>query len=270
MLSRAEIDTAARRLDAAERSRSPIRLLSLDHPDITMADAYAVQKAWVDLKLAAGRRIVGHKIGLTSRAMQMAIGIDEPDYGVLLDDMVFQDGGTVPCGRFIALRVEAELAFVLGKRLEGPDVTLFDVLDATAWVTPAIEILDARIEQRNAETGRTRKVFDTISDNAANAGIVTGGRAFRPADVDMRWIAAIVSRNGKIEETGVAAGVLNNPANGIAWLANRLAPHGVALEAGEIVLAGSFIRPIEVGPGDTIQADFGPWGTVSCFFSGDL
>jgi len=269
MLSRDEIETAARRLDAAKRTRVPIRLLSLDHPEITIADAYAIQKAWIDLELASGRRIVGHKIGLTSRAMRLAVGIDEPDYGVLLDDMVFADGGTVPCGRFIGLRVEAELAFVLGRRLMGPNVTLFDVLDATAWVTPALEILDARVERVNRETGRTRKVFDTISDNAANAGIVTGGRACRPTDVDLRWVSTIVSKNAKVEETGVAAGVLNNPANGIAWLADRLAPHGVALEAGEVVLAGSFVRPIEVGPGDTIQADFGPLGTVSCHFSGE-
>lgn len=268
MLDPDAIDEAARRLDAAKRSRTPIRLLSLDHPDITIEDAYAIQKVWIAIELDRGRRVIGHKIGLTSRAMQLAIGIDEPDYGVLLDDMVFADGGDVPCGRFLALRVEAELAFVLGKPLSGPNVTIFDVLDATAHVTPALEILDARIEQKNAETGRTRRVFDTIADNAANAGIVTGGRVIRPFDHDLRWIGAIVSKNGKVEETGLAAGVLNHPANGIAWLANRLAPHGVTLAAGEIVLAGSFVRPIAVAAGDTIVADFGPLGTVSCHFTG--
>lgn len=200
--------------------------------------------------------------------MREAVGIDEPDFGVLLDDMVFPDGGVVDCDRFIGLRVEAELAFVLGRRLAGPNTTLFDVLDATAWVVPALEILDARVERVNPETGRTRKVFDTVSDNAANAGIVTGGRPFRPTDTDLRRVGAIVSKNAEVVETGLAAGVLGHPATGVAWLADRLAGHGEALEAGEIVLSGSFVRPIEVGPGDTIVADFGPWGTVSCAFTG--
>ncbi len=262
-----QIADAARRLDAAERSRKQIRMLSLDHPGMDMADAYAVQKAWIDLKLASGRKILGHKIGLTSKAMQSALNIDMPDSGYLLDDMFFADGASIPTEKFIGLRIEAEVAFVLKAPLKGPHCTMFDVLNATEYVVPALEILDTRILRVDPDTKKTRSVFDTIADNAANCGIVTGGRPMRPDETDLRWIGAIVSKNGAVEETGLAAGVLNHPANGVAWLANRLAEHGGALKAGEIVLAGSFIRPIEAGKGDTIVADYGPCGTVSCHFA---
>ncbi len=260
---------AAQRLAEAERSRVPCRQLSIDHPGMTIEDAYAVQAAWMELKKAEGRAVKGHKIGLTSKVMQRAVGIEEPDFGVLLDDMFFRDGATVPTGRFIGLRIEAELAFVLARPLSGPDCTLFDVLEATAWVTPALELLDARMHRVDPETKRTRTVVDTISDNAANAALILGGRPFKPGlvDVDMRRIGAIVSKNGEVEETGLAGGVLNHPALGVAWLANRLHGHGASLAAGEVVLAGSFIRPIDVGPGDTVVADYGEFGTVSCHFA---
>jgi 2-oxo-hept-3-ene-1,7-dioate hydratase len=267
MMTPAQIAEAARRLDEAERTRKQIRMLSLDHPGMDMADAYAVQKAWIDLKLAAGRKVRGHKIGLTSKAMQAALNIDIPDSGFLLDDMFFADGASVPTGKFIGLRIEAEVAFVLKAPLKGPDCTMFDVLNATDFVVPALEILDTRILRVDPETKKTRTVFDTIADNAANCGIVMGGRPIRPDDADLRWIGAIVSKNGAVEETGLAAGVLNHPANGVAWLANRMAEHGGGMKAGEIVLAGSFIRPIEVGKGDTVVADYGPYGSVSCHFA---
>lgn len=267
MMNSEEIAGAARRLDEAERTRKQIRMLSLDHPGMDMVDAYAVQKAWVDLKLASGRKIRGHKIGLTSKAMQSALNIDMPDSGVLLDDMFFADGGIVPTGKFIGLRIEAEVAFVLKAPLSGPNCTMFDVLNATDFVVPALEILDTRILRVDPETKKTRTVFDTIADNAANCGIVMGGRPIRPDDADLRWIGAIVSKNGAIEETGLAAGVLNHPANGVAWLANRMAEHGGKLQAGEVVLAGSFIRPIEAGKGDTFVADYGAYGSVSCHFA---
>jgi len=262
-----EINRAAQRLHQAERSRSQIRQLSQEHPAITIADAYAIQKSWIDIKVAEGRVIKGHKIGLTSKAMQSALNIDEPDSGVLLDDMFFPDGGLVPSDRFIATRVEAELAFIMKTRLAGPACTLFDVLNATDFVVPALEILDTRIERVDRDTQATRKIFDTIADNAANAGIVLGGRPLRPLDADLRWIGALCFRNGQLEETGLAAGVLNHPATGVAWLANKIAPHGLALEPGQVVLAGSFIRPIETRKGDTIQADYGPYGSVSCYFA---
>jgi 2-oxo-hept-3-ene-1,7-dioate hydratase len=259
---------AAERLEEAAHTRVACRQFSLDYPDMTIDDAYAIQHAWMQLKLRNGRTVKGHKIGLTSKAMQRAVNIAEPDYGTLLDDMFYRDGAVIPSERFLQLKIEAELAFVLARPLSGPDCTLFDVLDATAYVTPALEILDARIQRDDPETKRTRNVFDTISDNAANAALVLGGRPFKPAviDADMRRIGAIVSRNGEVEETGLAAGVLNHPGYGVAWLANRLHRFGVTLQPGQVILAGSFIRPIEVAKGDTIVADYGEFGTVSCHF----
>ena len=267
MLSQDEIQAAAESLNQAERTRVQTGLLSLKHPRMTMDDSYAVQAAWVQKKIASGRKPIGWKIGLTSKAMQYALNINIPDSGVLFDDMVFEDGATVPADRFIQPRIEAEIAFVMKAPLKGPNVSIFDVLNATDYVTPALEILDTRILRVDPDTKRARTIVDTISDNAANAGIVTGGRAVRPGEIDMRWMGAIVSRNAEVEETGLGAGVLNQPARGIAWLANRLSQYGDGIEAGQIVLAGSFIRPIEARHGDTINADFGPYGSVSLFFA---
>ncbi len=267
MLDTATITAAARRLHDAEKSRRQIRQISLDHPEITIADAYAIQKEWIKLKLAEGRRIVGHKIGLTSRAMQQSSQIDEPDYGTLLDDMVFQDGGTIPIDRFIDPMLEVELAFILKDRLEGDTVSLPDVLSATDYVVPAVEIIDARCHRIDPESKRPRKVMDTISDNAANVGIIMGGRPVKPMDVDLRWVSALMYRNGVIEETGVGAGVLNHPANGIAWLAKKLTPFNIPLEPGQIILAGSFTRPVKISAGDTFHIDYGPLGNISCRFA---
>ena len=232
----AEIEDAAQRLFAAERNRRQIRLLSLDFPKATMDDAYKVQAALVKKKRDAGAIAKGWKIGLTSKAMQSALNIDIPDSGILFDDMFFADGGTVPANRFIQPRIEAEIAFVMKAPLRGPNATIFDVLNATDYITPALEILDTRIERVNKETGKVRTFFDTISDNAANAGIVLGGRPIRPQEADMRWIGAIVSRNAEVEETGLGAGVLNHPAMGIVWLANRLHAYGMEIAAGEGVV----------------------------------
>ena len=265
-LSKDDIRAAAERLDNAEKTRKQIRQLSLEYPRITLEDAYAIQKAWVEMKVTQGRIVKGHKIGLTSKAMQNAVGISEPDYGVLFADMFYADATPIPFDRFHAPRIEVELAFVLKAPLRGPDCTIFDVLNATDYVTPALEILETRMHRVDPETGKTRKVVDTISDNAANAALVLGGRPFRPMDADLRWIGALLFRNGEVEETGLAAGVLNHPANGIAWLANRLAPHDEHLAAGEVVLAGSFTRPVDIRRGDTFHADYGPFGSVSCQF----
>ena len=266
MLDTATIQLLARQLYDARKTRTPLRHFSKQHPGMTIDDGYAIQREWVKLELADGRTIKGRKIGLTSRAMQVSSQIDEPDYAPLMDDMFFQQGGDIPVSRFIAPRVEVELAFILGKPLKGPGVTLFDVLDATDYVTPAIEIIDARIEQFDRDTKAMRKVFDTISDFAANAGIVLGGRPVRPLDVDLRWVGAMLFRNGVIEETGLAAAVLNHPATGVAWLANKIAPHGESLEAGQVVLAGSFTRPVNAAAGDSFHVDYGPLGAVAFRF----
>ena len=266
MLDAALIQDLARQLYQARKSRTQLRHFSKLHPDMSIEDGYAIQREWVKLELADGRRIKGRKIGLTSRAMQQASQITEPDFAPLMDDMFFETGSEIPIDRFIAPRVEVELAFILGKPLQGPGVTLFDVLRATEYVTPALEIIDARIEQFDRDTKQMRKVFDTIADFAANAGIVTGGRPVRPDAMDLRWAGALLHKNGVIEETGLAAAVLNHPATGVAWLANKIAPYGERLEAGDLVLAGSFTRPTNAQRGDVLHADYGPLGSISFRF----
>jgi 2-oxo-hept-3-ene-1,7-dioate hydratase len=266
VISPIEIVTVVESLDAAELSRIQTGLLSLKHPQATLDDAYAIQAAWVKKKLAGGRKVIGWKIGLTSKAMQSALNITTPDSGVVLDDMLFADGATVPTGRFIQPRVEAEIAFVMKSDLSGPGITVADVLAATDYVSPALEILDTRIVRVDPLSKKSRTIIDTVADNAANAGIVLGQQRFAPRDIDMRWMGAIVSRDDEVEETGLGAGVLNDPALGIAWLANRLAQYGDHISAGDIVLSGSFIRPIETSPGCVIRADFGAHGSVVCGF----
>jgi len=257
----------ARDLHRARRDREPLRQFSRSHPGMTVADAYEIQRAWMRLEAADGRRVVGHKVGLTSRAMQQSSRIDEPDFGVLLDDMLLRDGGEVQAARFLAPRLEVEFAFVLGAPLRGPGLSLLDVFAATAYVMPALELIDARIEQFDRETHAPRKVVDTISDDAASAGVVLGGRPMKPDAVDWRWAGALLHRNGVIEESGLGAAVLNHPGNGVAWLANKLAEFDEGLAAGEIVLAGSFTRPVACAAGDVFHADYGPLGTLSLRFS---
>lgn len=261
MLSAQTITEIADELAAAERDRTTIPLLTARHPEMTVEDSYAVQNEWRRRGIVAGRRPVGRKIGLTSKVMQVATGITEPDYGAIFDDMVFENGSVIDHGRFSNVRIEVELAFVLGSALDGPNATIFDVLRATEYVVPALEILSSRIEM----AGRT--IVDTISDNAAMGGMVYGGNPMKPNEIDLRWVSALLYRNETIEESGVAAAVLNHPATGVAWLADKLAAHGDRLEAGEIVLAGSFTRPMWVHAGDTVLADYGRMGTVTCRFS---
>ncbi len=260
MLTDAQRREAAQLLMDAERNVSPVTQLDKTFPGMEIADSYAIQQEILSAKLKAGAKLRGHKIGLTSKAMQATVGIDEPDYGHLLDNMFYQDGDSIPVERFIVPRVEVELAFILGKPLKGPGVTLFDVLRATEYVVPALELIDGRSQY-------PRKIVDNIADNAAAAGIILGGRTVRPDDIDLRWVAALLYRNGVIEESGVSAAVLGHPAMGIAWLANKVGPFGTALEAGHVLLAGSFTRTVAVAKGDTIHADYGPLGSISVHFS---
>lgn len=252
----------AQELQQAEENRAPIDQFSQRFPGMSIDDGYRVGRAWVELKKRAGQKVFGHKIGLTSRAMQEAAAISEPDYGTLLDDMVFDQGGDIPSSRFIVPRVEAELAFFLKRDLAGPGVSIFEVLAATEYVVPALEIIDSRIVMIGP-TGSRRQIQDTIADNAANAGIVIGGDPMRPDALDLRWAGTMLAKNGVIEETGLAAGVLNHPAIGIAWLANRLARWDQKLEAGQIVLAGSFVRPVPIASNDVVHADYGRLGSIS-------
>jgi len=266
MISPELVAQLAQELDRSERTRVQVQHFSKRFPGMTIEDGYAVSRAWVAHKIAQGRKPVGHKIGLTSRAMQLSSQIDEPDYGTLLDDMLFEPG-EIPTERFIAPRVEVELAFVLKRKLEGDGIGIDDVIAATDYVTPAIEIIDARIEQLDRHTKVMRKVQDTISDNAANAGIVLGGRKVNPREFDLPWCGAILRQNGVVEETGLAAGVQGHPAVGVAWLAKKLAPWGECLQAGEIVLAGSFTRPVAARQGDHFDADYGALGRFEFRFA---
>lgn len=261
MLDKSTIIAIADELAEAERTRTTVPLLTARYPDMTVEDSYAVQNEWRRRGEASGRRLVGRKIGLTSKVMQVATGITEPDYGAIFDDMVFENGSIIEHAQFSNVRIEVELAFVLGADLRGPDCTVFDAMRATEYVIPALEILSSRLELQ----GRT--IVDTISDNAAMGGMVYGGNPTAPDAVDLRWVSTLVYRNEAIEESGVAAAVLNHPATGVAWLANKLAQHDDHLKAGDIILAGSFTRPMWVEPGDSIFADFGSMGTISCRFN---
>jgi 2-oxo-hept-3-ene-1,7-dioate hydratase len=259
MLSEADRSKAADILMEAAKARKQAVQLSATFPDITLDDSYAISTEVAKRRIAAGARLIGHKVGLTSKAMQRSSQINEPDYGHLLDTMLVPDGAKVPHEDYCLPRIEVELAFVLGKRLLGPGVGLTDVLRATEYVVPALEIVDARLQD-------PRKIVDTVADNGAAAGIVTGGRPVGPNEVDLRWVGGIMYRNSEIEETGLAAGVLGHPAMGVAWLANKLGAHGVALEPGHLVLAGSFTRVVYARKGDTVHGDFGPLGGIAVQF----
>jgi 2-oxo-hept-3-ene-1,7-dioate hydratase len=260
MMTEDERRRSADDLLRADREHAVIPQVSKTFPDIRIEDAYAIQRYAVESRIAGGARIVGHKIGLTSRAMQIASKMTEPDYGHLLDDMVYNDGAQITANRFMSPRIEVELAFVMGKPLKGPNIRIYDVLRATEYVTPALEVIDYRTEV-------PRKITDTIADNAAAAAMVVGGRTIRPMDLDIRWVGATLSKNAVIEESGVSAAVMGHPAAGIAWLCNKLAALDVGQDSGHIVLAGSFTRTVAVAAGDVFYADYGPLGSMAVSFT---
>jgi len=259
MMSEADRQKAAADLLAAEEARKQMGQLSKTWPDIDIDDAYAIQDLVIKGKTAKGAKVIGYKIGLTSKAMQASSQIDEPDYGHLLDTMVIADGAKIAHADYCVPRVEIELVFVLNKPLKGPGIGMMEVMRATEYIVPAMEIVDARIVN-------PRKIFDTVADNGAAAGLVIGGRPIRPFDVDLRWVGGALYRNADIEETGLALGVMGHPALGIAWLANRFGRHDIELPAGQTMLSGSFIRPIWANKGDTVHADFGPLGGLAVQF----
>lgn len=260
MLDQTTREAIAEELVQADRDRTVLPRLTARYPEMVIDDSYAIQKIWSERRITAGARLVGHKIGLTSKVMQVATGITEPDYGVIHDDMVYESGAVLDFDRFSNVRIEVELAFVLNKPLAGPHVTIFDVLNATAYVVPALEVLNSHLEL----AGRT--IIDTISDNAAMGAMVLGGRPVKVDELDLRWVSALLYRNESIEDSGVAAAVLGHPAMGVAWLANKLAQHGQTLAAGEIILAGSFTKPMWVERGDTVHAEYSGLGAVTCRF----
>lgn len=259
MLSDAERQSVIDTLIEAQTTRRQAVQPSVTFPQIEIEDSYAISAGVARWRESQGVRVVGHKVGLTSKAMQRSTGIDEPDYGHIFSDMVLSDGAVLRRDAFCVPRVEPELTFVLKERLKGPDVGLVEVMNATDYVVPSIEVIDARVQD-------PRKIFDTVADNGAGAALILGGRPVRPDEVDLRWVSALFYRNSGIEETGVAAGVLGHPALAVAWLANKLAAYDVALEPGHMVMSGSFTRPVWAEAGDTLLADFGPLGNVAIRF----
>ena len=265
-LSSQQIEKAAQNLFDAEKTKKKIGLLSIEYENIDMEDAYKIQDSLVQMKIQSGLTIQGWKIGLTSKAMQDALKIDIPDSGILFDNMFFESGDEIPTERFIQTRIEAEIAFCMKGPLAG-EVTREEVLQATDYVFPSLEILDTRIFRKDENTGKMRTVFDTISDNAANAGVISGAQKNDPQKFDLRRVGSIVMRNNEVEETGLGAGVLNDPITGIIWLVKRLSEYNQKISPGEIILSGSFIRPIEARKGDEFYADFGDFGFVECKFN---
>jgi len=260
MLSESQRREASRSLLLAEEERHQVPGPSRMWPEMTLDDAYAIAALGIEAKMTAGATVRGRKIGLTSKVMQRSSGIDEPDFGILLDDMFVDDNGSVPHDRYCVPRAELELAFVMGQPLRGPGLSTEDVLAATEHVVASIEIIDARAED-------PRTIFDTVADNGAAAGVVLGTERFDPGVFDLPWVGAMMQRNGEIEETGLAAGVLGHPARAVSWLAQKLVGFGEAIEPGQVILAGSFVRPVWAEPGDHLVGDFGPMGTVSVQFT---
>lgn len=245
----------------AEESRVAISPLTNAYPDIDVVDAYEIQLMNIRRRVGEGALIRGHKVGLSAKAMQQMLGVHEPDYGHLLDDMFVDEGSTIPVSRFLQPRAEIEVAFVLGSRLEGPGVTVADVARATDHVLPSIEIVDSRLADWKI------KIQDTIADNASSAALVLGGRPTRLVDVDPALIGATLRKNGEIVETGCSGAVLGNPMIAVAWLANKVAQFGVALEPGNVIMPGSCTRMVPVVAGDHVRADFDTLGHVAVRFS---
>jgi 2-keto-4-pentenoate hydratase len=249
--------TKARALYEARRTRTPIPPFTDTEPDLGMADGYAIQQELVKLLLADGDRIVGHKVGLTAAPMQKALGIDTPDYGPVLASTVYRDGDAIPLDAFVAPKVEAEIVFVLGERLEGPGVTVAQARAAIAGAVAGMEIIDSRIADWRI------KLADTVADLASNGAIATSSRTVPLGDLDARLIGMALTRNGELVDTGAGAAALGDPVAVVAWLANTLGEHGVALEPGHLVLTGALHAAVPMTPGDVFRAEFDRLGPVT-------
>ena len=245
----------------ADRSAKPVAPLTERHPDLVLDDAYAIQTINIERRIAAGQRVIGRKVGLTSRPMQELLGVDEPDFGVLTDEMFVEEGDLIDLGRLVQPRVEAELAFVMEADLAGPGVTTARALAAIAGALPSVEIVDSRVADWKI------KLVDTVADNASSGLLVLGGR-MRPVDeLDLRLLGVVVSRHGQMIDTGAGAAALGNPARCVAWLANKLGAFGAGLRAGDVVLPGAVHKMVPVEPGDVFRAEFAHLGAVTVRFS---
>jgi 2-keto-4-pentenoate hydratase len=245
----------------AERTRTPIAPLTDRYPDLDVDDAYAIQTRNIDRRVADGARVIGRKIGLTSKSMQDLLGVNEPDFGVLLDDMFVEDGDEIDMGTMLQPRIEAELAFVMDTDLAGPGVTTANALAAIAGVMPAVEIVDSRIADWKI------KLVDTVADNASSGRLVVGGRMRKVTDIDLRLVGMVISRDGEVIDTGAGAAALGNPARCVAWLANKLGAFGATLHAGDVILPGAVHRMVPVRPGDVFRAEYAHLGAVTARFS---
>lgn len=260
MLDKTTVSAIAAELGKADRDRVPVVTLSSRYPGLSIEDAYAVQNTWREKQLDHGHRQVGYKVGLTSKSQQDHAGMTEPNYGVLFHDTVYYNASLISFDRFLDVRIEAELAFILRDPLEGPNCTMFDVLRATEYVTPALEIVTSHYDTES------NNAADIIADNAYCGGLVLGGHPVEVGEADLRWLSALLYKNESIEDTGVAAGILNHPAISVAWLANKLSEYDLRIEPGEIVLAGAFTRPMWVERGDNVLCDYNKLGTITCRF----
>lgn len=260
-LDDATLDALAERLLTAARDRTPVPPLTDEHPAMNAADAYGVQQRIVATRLAAGESIVGWKLGLTSKAMQQQVGVDQPDYGPILSGSLIPEGQAIPTAELIAPRAEAEIAFVLDRPLRGPGVTSLDAIRATAGVAPAIEIIDSRIRDWKI------RFPDTVADLASSARVMFAGRLVPLDDIDVRLIGCVLEKNGEIVHTGAGAAALGNPAEAVAWAANTLGALGHTLEAGHIIMTGALHASVPAAVGDTFRARFDRLGSLTIRFA---
>ncbi|MFZ0905028.1 MAG: 2-keto-4-pentenoate hydratase, partial [Mycobacterium sp.] len=260
MIPLATRDELAADLAEAERSRQPIAPLTAGHPEIDVVDAYEIQLINIRQRVAEGARVVGHKVGLSSLAMQQMMGVDEPDYGHLLDEMQVFENKPVTAANYLYPRVEVEVGFILAHDLPGANCTEDDVIAATEALVPSIELIDTRI------TDWKIALCDTIADNASSAGFVLGAGRVLPTDIDITQIEAELTRNGEVVAKGRSDAVLGNPVTAVAWLARKVESFGVRLRAGDIVLPGSCTRATDARPGDNFIAEFAGLGSVRLSF----
>jgi 2-keto-4-pentenoate hydratase len=255
-----KIEKFAAQLAEAETTQVGIDPLTVVDPEITVDEAYYIQLENIKKKLSEGQKIVGKKIGLTSVAVQKMLGVDEPDYGHLLDSMVVENGGTIDTKTMLQPKIEGEIAFILKKDLKGPNVTAVDVIQATDYVLPALEIVDSRVQDWKI------KLQDTVADNASSGLYVLGGKPTKLEDIDLELLGMVLSQNGEMVNTGVGAAALGNPATCVAWLANRLADYDISLKAGEVILSGALSGMVVAKSGDSFTARFAHLGQVSVNF----
>ncbi|MEU8247266.1 2-keto-4-pentenoate hydratase [Nonomuraea sp. NPDC048916] len=260
MLEEAQRAAAAGRLRTAERDRAPIEPLTDEFAGIDVVDAYEIQLANIRRRLADGARVHGHKVGLSSLVMQQMMGVDEPDYGHLLDDMVLSEDTPIETSAYCYPRIEVEIGYVLGASLPGEGCTEADVLAATEYVVPSLELIDSRIRDWKI------RLADTIADNASSAGVLLGAARVSPAELNPADVEAVLHRDGREVARGNTSAVLGDPTTAVAWLARKVASFGVKLEAGHVILPGSCTRAIDVRPGDTFRAEFAGLGSVTARF----